>query len=167
MARADSKPIARMMRAWRKLEPLPAGKWLFSRLLGLFAPYSGSIGANIVELIPGHALLALRERRRVRNHLHSVHAIALANLGELTSGLAVMSALPQGMRGIITGLSMEYFKKARGRLLAESRCSPPSITDTAEDITFEVITEIRDTEDDMVARATVTWRLGIDPKNKS
>lgn len=167
MAGADSTPIARMMRLWRKLEALPAGKWLFSRLLGLFAPYSGTIGANIVELKRGHALLVLRDRRRVRNHLHSVHAIALANLGELTSGLAVTSALPGGVRGIITDLSMEYLKKARGRLLAESRCNPPSMTPGSEDIAFDVITEIRDNEDDIVARATVTWRLGIDPNSGS
>jgi acyl-coenzyme A thioesterase PaaI-like protein len=166
MAGADSTPIARMMRVWRRLEPLPAGKWLFSRLLGFFAPYSGTIGANIVELKPGHALLALRDRRKVRNHLRSVHAIALANLGEVTSGLALMSALPGGMRGIITSLSIEYLKKARGRLLAESRCTPPSITSASEDIAFNVITEIRDAEEDIVARATVTWRLGVDPGSK-
>ncbi|MDX5152092.1 MAG: hotdog fold domain-containing protein [Acidiferrobacterales bacterium] len=163
MARADSTPIARMLKTWRKLESLPAGKWIFSRLLGRFAPYSGSICANVVKLEPGYALIALRDRRRVRNHLRSIHAIALANLGELTSGLAVMSALPNDIRGIITGLSMEYLKKARGRLLAESRCKPPEIAGDSEDITYEVITEIRDSQEDIVARAKVIWRLGIDP----
>jgi acyl-coenzyme A thioesterase PaaI-like protein len=163
MTGKDSTPVTRMMGAWRILQNLPAGKWLFSRLLGRFAPYSGSIGANIIKLEPGYAVLALRDRRRVRNHLRSVHAIALANLGELTSGLAVMSALPSGIRGIITGLSMEYLKKARGRLVAESRCNPPSIPRSADDITFEVITEIRDYQEEIVARARVTWRLGIDP----
>lgn len=166
MARADSTPIARIMRIWRKMESLPAGKWLFSRLLGFFAPYSGSIGANIVELNPGHAVFALRDRRKVRNHLRSVHAIALANLGEVTSGLALMSALPKGTRGIVTGLSMEYLKKARGRLLAECSCSPPAIVAASEDVAFNVIAEIRDADKDIVARATVTWRLGIDPGNK-
>lgn len=163
MAGKDSTPVARLIGAWRILRTLPAGKWLFSRLLGRFAPYSGSIGANIVKLEPGYALLALRDRRRVRNHLRSVHAIALANLGELTSGLAVMSALPKGIRGIITGLTMEYLKKARGRLVAESRCDPPSIPEGADDIVYEVITEIRDNQAEIVARARVMWRLGIDP----
>ena len=163
MAGKNSTPVTRMMGAWRVLQTLPAGKWLFSRLLGRFAPYSGSIGANIIKLEPGYALLALRDRRRVRNHLRSIHAIALANLGELTSGLAVMSTLPNGIRGIITGLSMEYLKKARGQLLAESRCDPPSIPDGSDDVTYEVVTEIRDSQEDIVARARVMWRLGIDP----
>jgi len=163
MAGKDSTPVARMIGLWRKLEHLPAGRWLFSHLLGRFAPYSGTIGATIVTLEPGHALLAMRDRRRVRNHLRSVHAIALANLGELTSGLAVMSALPAGIRGIITGLNIEYLKKARGRLLAESRSAPPGMEDIVDDIAFEVVTEIRDADEDIVARATVTWRLGPDP----
>lgn len=166
MAGVDSTPIARMMRTWRIMETLPAGKWLFSRLLGFFAPYSGTIGANIIKLNPGHVIFALRDRRKVRNHLRSIHAIALANLGEVTSGLALMSALPRGARGIVTGLSMEYLKKARGRLFAECRCTPPQLTDMSEDIAFDVTAEIRDAEKDIVARATVTWRLGIDPGNK-
>jgi len=166
MAGADSTPITRLMRIWCKLKKLPGGKWLFGRLVGRFAPYSGSIQANIVELEPGHAILSLRDRRRVRNHLRSVHAIALANLGELTSGLAVMSALPDGIRGIITGLSMDYLKKARGRLLAESRCAPLSLANVSGDIDFDVVTEIRDSNKEIVARATVSWRLGIDPGSR-
>lgn len=152
-----------MFDLWRKLEPLPGGKWLFSKLFAFFAPYSGSIKAVIVSLEPGNVVLELKDRRRVRNHLNSIHAIALANMGELTSGLAVLGILPPGIRGIVTALSIEYYKKARGRLLAESHCTPPKVTEQTGEVEYEVTTDIRDAEGETVARTTVKWRLGVEP----
>lgn len=159
----EDNPIARLQRLWQRLQHLPGGAWLFSRLLGWAIPYTGTIGANIKMLKPGFAQIDMRDRRRVRNHLHSVHALALANLGEVTSGLAMLGALPADTRGIPTKLTIEYYKKARGRLIAESHCSPPTIT---QDTDFEVHADIRDAEGDVVARTTVNWRLGPVPTER-
>jgi len=157
---ASDNPIARLQRLWLRLEHLPGGTWLFSRILGWVVPYTGTIGANIKILEPGFAQIHLRDHRRVRNHLHSVHALALANLGEVASGLAMLGTLSSDTRGIPTRLSIEYYKKARGHLVAESRCSPPVVS---EDMDFEVYADIRDADGDVVARTTVNWRLGPVP----
>ena len=153
-------PIARLQRLWLRLQPLPGGTWVFSRILGWAIPYTGTIGADVKILKPGFALIHMRDRRRVRNHLQSVHALALANLGEVASGLAMLGTLSADTRGIPTRLSIEYYKKARGRLIAESHCSPPTV---AEDTDFEVYADIRDADGDVVARTTVNWRLGPAP----
>jgi hypothetical protein len=36
--------------SWNRLEGIPGGKALFSRLIGLAAPYTGTIVASLVEL---------------------------------------------------------------------------------------------------------------------
>lgn len=156
MAKKHEAPGAMVQRWWARLSPKPGGKALFSIIIGRTAPYTGTIGARAEELRPGYARWTLRDRRAVRNHLNSIHAIALTNLAEVTTGTAMMMSLPAGTRGIVTGLTTTYIKKARGTLVAECHCDLPEIT---ADIRFELACEIRDAAGDIVATATVTWLL--------
>jgi len=153
----NSSPGAKILNAWTKLHRLPGGSWLFSRIFTWNVPYTGSIRANVIELRPGFSRVMLRDRKRVRNHLNSIHAVALVNLGEMTSGLALLTGLPARVRGIVTNLSTQYHKKARGTLIAECICDIPEISD---DIEYKVVANIMDQEGDMVATTTACWRLG-------
>lgn len=148
--------------SWTRLEGLPGGKALFSRLVGLAAPYTGSIGAQVVELGRGHAKVQMRDRRALRNHLSSVHAVALVNLAELTGNVALAYSLPDDARFIVAGLSIEYLKKARGTITGTSACPIP---DSAERREYEVPVEMRDEAGDLVATAVLKTLVG--PKKSS
>ena len=157
MSTATQSPEGVIRAQWEKLSPRPGGKRLFSFLLGRIVPYTGTIGARVEELRPGFARATLRDRRRVRNHLRSVHAIALMNLAELVSGLALNFALPAEARSILVGLSIEFHKKARGTLTGEA--TAPVLTDGTER-DLEIEAAIRDEAGDVVATAVARWRIG-------
>jgi acyl-coenzyme A thioesterase PaaI-like protein len=149
-----------LRKQWRRACVVPGGRWMFSRMLGLRVPYTGSLGAIVQSLQPGYCEVKLRDTRRLRNHLQSIHAMALANLGEMVTGLALLNSLPDKSRAILTGFSIEYLKKARGTLLAQSRCAGPS-GDAIEDC--EVNGEIRDSTGAVVATVRARWHIGPEP----
>lgn len=154
---SDAGPGARVLALWRRLAPLPFGRAFFMAAFGRMVPYSGALGAEVLALEPGHAIVRLRDRRGVRNHLASVHAVALANLGEMASGLAMVTALPAGVRSIVTSLDVEFTKKARGTITAESRVTVPEVAGEQD---HDVAAEIRDAAGERVALVRVRWRLG-------
>lgn len=164
MAQLLESPGARMRTLWGRLSPIPGGRWFFSLLLGRMVPYTASIGATVLLFEPGHARVRLRDRRRVRNHLRSIHAVALANVGELSTGLALIGALGPELRGILTGLDVTYLKKARGELVAEAKCSIPEVHQPTECV---VEAEIRDAAGDIVATAKARWLLSPTPPAKA
>lgn len=156
----------RVVKMWGKFGHSAAGRKLFNFMLGRVVPYSGSIKAEVLSLGDGEVTIAMNDRRAVRNHLKSIHAIALANLGELASGMAMFSKVPNSTRAIVVDLEIKYLKKARGRLLATGKASPPEIIDSPVKSIVEA--EIKDATGDVVATIKVHWLLSppIDQTNK-
>jgi acyl-coenzyme A thioesterase PaaI-like protein len=160
MPKPPTGPGPMLISRWNRLASLPGGRRLFSRLLGVMVPYTGSIRPRVLELRPGFARVEMEDRRAVRNHLRSVHAVALANLAEAATGLAVNTGLPPRGRGILTGIAMTYHRKARGTLVAE--CISPAL-EVAENHDVEVETRIMDAAGEVVATARAQWRVGPIP----
>lgn len=147
---------------WDRLAPFPGGKRVFSRLVGTMAPYTGTVDARVVELRVGHAEAVMRDRRAVRNHLSCVHAVALVNLAEVTGNLALSYSLPDDARFIVSGLSIEYIKKARGLIRARCDCPVPPTSERRE---YEIVVDLVDPSDVVVARCTLRSLVG--PKRRT
>ena len=147
--------------AWNVLAGLPGGRRIFSKAVGRAAPYTGSISAQVEEVRVNYARVHMDDQPRLRNHLHSVHAVALVNLAELTGNLAVAYSMPDDARFIVAGLSIEYLKKARGRILGETRT--PAI-ESNERKEYEIPVELKDSDGDIVAKAILRTLVG--PKRR-
>ena len=143
--------------AWDRLANIPGGKHLFSRLIGRIAPYTGTMGAVVRELGNGYAKVTLTDRKAVRNHLSCVHAVALANLVELTGNVALAYSLPDDARFIVAGMSLDYIKKARGTITGE--CKIPPIPSSAKN-EYEVPVTLRDPSGEIVVAGMLKTLVG-------
>jgi len=149
--------VSRLRTLWHSLSPLPFGKWLFSKMVGLVIPYTGTISPHVLKIGPGFAEVSIRDRRRNCNHLSCLHALALANLGEFTTGLAIHFAMEDDDRAILTELSTKYLKKARGKILAQVNMKTPLALKSGP---LEVEANLLDQKGDLVATVRATWLLG-------
>ena len=146
-----------LLKKWKSITALPFGRTVFSGMIGLVVPYTGTIGPRVEELSPGYARASFRDRRKVRNHLRSVHAIAMLNLAEMVCSLAISTIQPANGRWIVKGMDIEYVKKGRGRITAE--CTAPKV-DWSK--TSELVGEVKlmDPAGEVVAIAHTQWKTG-------
>ena len=100
------------------LNRLPGGSRVFSFVLGFTAPYFSSIAPHVSDLKPGFVKVEMKKRRKVTNHIGTVHAIAMCNMAELAGGLMTDVSIPKGARWIPAGMTVKYEKKATTDLTA-------------------------------------------------
>ena len=147
-----------LLSLYRRLTRWPGGHWLFSRAVCFKAPYFASISPRITALEPGRCEGTLADHRKVRNHIGTVHAIAMCNLAELTAGLMVDASLPTGMRWIPRGMQVQYLAKARGNLHALA-VPAQAIVAATEAYAVPVVVSIRDRAGNEVFQARIDMWL--------
>ena len=147
--------------AWKRLAPRPGGRWLFSRIVCMKAPYFASIRPTFVDLQPGRCEVRIRNRRAVHNHLGTVNAIAMCCMAELAAGTMIDASLPPTHRWIPRGMTVEYLKKAATdlRAVAEFESALRPGADAAE---VPVIVQVLDAADTLVFRAAI--RMWVSPR---
>ncbi|XQA70738.1 hotdog fold domain-containing protein [Xanthomonas sacchari] len=146
--------MSHLLSIYRRMQRWPAGSWLFARAVCFKAPYFASIAPRITVLQPGRCEARIAHRRRVSNHIGTVHAIALCNLAELAGGLMVDASLPPSMRWIPKGMQVEYRSKALGPMHA---VATPDVAIVAAGRGYDlpVSVEIRDTRGQVVCVARI------------
>ncbi|MBT8097728.1 MAG: DUF4442 domain-containing protein, partial [Woeseia sp.] len=142
---------------WQRLSQKPGGRFVFSRLVCWKAPYFSSIRPRFVELQPGYSKVTMKKRRRVQNHIGTVHAIAMCNLAEIAAGTMTDATVPQSLRWIPKGMTVEYLKRAETSVAAVATIQP--LPEFIPDTEIPVHVAVTDTNDQVVFRAVISMWL--------
>jgi hypothetical protein len=113
-----------VLRQWQRLSALPGGRWLFSRAVQHKAPYFRTAAPRVEELRPDYARLVMRKRRRVENHIGTVHVIAICNLLEMAMGVLAEASVPGHLRWIPKGMTVRYTAKAGTDITGVAEVAP-------------------------------------------
>ena len=149
MARAN-----RLSRAVNKLSKLPPvlRDFLVTVAFTRQVRFAGTAGIRFFELREGRAVLDLRNRKKVQNHIGGVHAAAMALLGETATGAVLGMTLPDTHLPLLKTMHIDYVRRATGALRAEA-----TLTD---DMRQRVLTEPKG---DFVVPVRVTDEAGEEP----
>jgi acyl-coenzyme A thioesterase PaaI-like protein len=123
---------------WNAARRLPLGERLFSRAFAFKAPYFATIRPRFTVIEADHAELVIPDRRRVHNHLGTVHAIALCNGLEAAMGALAEASIPPHRRWIPKGMEVAYTAKAQGDITCVAETDREQWTDGRNDVVVRV-----------------------------
>ena len=123
---------------YSKATRLPQGQRIFSVLFALKAPYFGTVRPRFTELRPNHAELVIRKRRKVQNHIGTVHVIAICNGLEAAMGALAEATIPAHKRWIPKGMDVSYTAKATSDITCIAETDPEQWTGDDPDVPVRV-----------------------------
>ena len=157
-----------VLRLWKLTGRLPRGDRLFSRAFAFRAPYFGSVRPRFTVIEPNHAELVIPKRRRVHNHLGTVHAIALCNGLEAAMGALAEVTIPADKRWIPKGMEVAYTAKATSDITCIAETDPEQWTsDALPDSGGDLPVRVRGVRDDGTVVIEGVIRLWVTPRTKA
>lgn len=155
--------MPRVLDLWNTTTKLPQGQRVFSMLFAQKAPYFASIRPRFTEVRPDHAELVIRKRRRVHNHIGTVHAIALCNGLEAAMGALAEVTIPSDRRWIPKGMDVAYTAKATSDITCTAETDPGQWTADLG-AGYDLPVRVRGTRDDGTVVIEGTINLWVSPK---
>lgn len=130
--------MSSVLELYSKATRLPQGRRIFSTLFALKAPYFGTVRPRFTELRPNHAELVIRKRRKVQNHIRTVHVIAICNGLEAAMGALAEATVPSHKRWIPKGMEVDYTAKATSDITCIAETDPEQWTGENPDVPVRV-----------------------------
>jgi acyl-coenzyme A thioesterase PaaI-like protein len=158
--------MSRVVDLYQKSHAIPlVGDRLFSFAFSQVAPYFWTIRPRFTVIEPNHAEVVIPKRRGVKNHIGTVHAIALCNGLEAAMGVLAEASIPSDKRWIPKGMEVSYTAKATTDITCIAETDPeqwtgPALSDQGGDVGVRVRGER--TDGTVVIEGVI--RLWVTPK---
>jgi|SRR5215469_484854 len=113
---------SRLARAVHRFDRWPKGprSLLITWIFGGTVHFVNTAGLWFEDLREEKAVVSLRNRRKVQNHIGTIHAAAVALLGETASGAVFGMSVPDDKYPILKSMRINYTKRSQGELRAEA-----------------------------------------------
>lgn len=130
--------MSSVLELYTKATRLPQGQRIFSTIFALKAPYFGTVRPRFTALRPNYAELVIRKRRKVHNHIGTVHVIAICNGLEAAMGALAEATVPAHKRWIPKGMEVSYTAKATSDITCIAETDPEQWTGDDPDVPVRV-----------------------------
>jgi acyl-coenzyme A thioesterase PaaI-like protein len=139
---------------------------ILSKLLNKVVPFNAPHGFTIQQITADQVRVTIPSRRSNWNHLNTVHACAIATLGEMVAGLAIIKTL--GIiryRLILKSLTINYAKQATtdlegiASLLPEEWAQLQAELNSEHQSSLTINSKIYNTKSELVAQVESCWQL--------
>jgi uncharacterized protein (TIGR00369 family) len=110
----------RLTKAVNTINKLPESMRVFalSKAMGKIIKYAGTSGIRVEKLTPNECVIVMPNRKKVQNHIGSVHAAAMGLLAESATGFMTGMTVPDDRIIVIRTMELNYQKRASGDMKA-------------------------------------------------
>ncbi len=141
------------------LLPEVARSRVLTAFFGKTVKFVGTAGAKVEELSDNRCVVTLKNRKRIQNHIGSVHAVANALIAETATGFVVGMNVPDSAVPVIKTMKLDYVKRSAGDMKAEAQLTADQINaiQTQEKGEITVAVTITDAEGKEPVVAEMVW----------
>lgn len=110
--------------------------------------FAGTGGCQFEALEEGRAVMRMKNRRKVQNHIGGIHAAGMALLAESATGAVFGLTIPDTHLPLLKSMHVDYVKRANGSLRAEATLSPEQRAYILKEEKGNLIVPVRVTDED-------------------
>lgn len=149
-----------LLKIHQRVQKLPFSDWLMTRIVANKAPYFKTIPTRLEALRPNHVSCIISKKRKVENHIGTVHVIAICNGLEMAMGMMAEASIPKHLRWIPKGMDVQYTAKAG----SDIRCVAETDPDAWQPGDLPVRVTAYDDQGTVVVKGTINLWLSEKPK---